>query len=83
MVRIFQISFNYCKFIYTFLIHFFSQIVENFKITDDEKKKHALVDIDRILRRNGSSLRNFETMSFPDDYSDVIDYNRFIHDEMQ
>jgi len=47
------------------------------------KRKHALVEIDRILRGNGSSLKNFETLPFPDGYTDDVDYNRFIHDELQ
>ncbi|XP_074321442.1 uncharacterized protein LOC141657951 [Silene latifolia] len=55
------------------------------RLTEDELKNYALLDIEACLQRNGSSLRRFEDMPFPESstphpvntlVSDELSYNR-------
>ncbi|XP_035831981.1 uncharacterized protein LOC118481013 [Helianthus annuus] len=55
--------------------------VEGLSILDDELKNYALLEIEKFLGMNSSSLRNFSTMPFPDSSSLSDLDNRLINEE--
>ncbi|XP_035837075.1 uncharacterized protein LOC110925357 [Helianthus annuus] len=55
--------------------------VEGLSIPDDELKNYALLEIEKFLGMNSSSLRNFSTMPFPDSSSLSDLDNRLINEE--
>ncbi|XP_021984898.1 uncharacterized protein LOC110880745 [Helianthus annuus] len=55
--------------------------VEGLSIPDDELKNYALLEIEKFLVMNSSSLRNFSTMPFPDSSSLSDLDNRLINEE--
>ncbi|XP_022032029.1 uncharacterized protein LOC110933099 [Helianthus annuus] len=55
--------------------------VQGLSIPDDELKNYALLEIEKFLGMNSSSLRNFSTMPFPDSSSLSDLDNRLINEE--
>ncbi|XP_022024205.1 uncharacterized protein LOC110924512 [Helianthus annuus] len=51
------------------------------RVQDDELKNYALLEIEKFLGMNSSSLRNFSTMPFPDSSSLSDLDNRLINEE--
>ncbi|XP_074304676.1 uncharacterized protein LOC141639454 [Silene latifolia] len=51
------------------------------RLTEDELKNYALLDIEACLQRNGSSLRRFEDMAFPES-STPHSVNTLVSDEL-
>ncbi|XP_074288486.1 uncharacterized protein LOC141613642 [Silene latifolia] len=51
------------------------------RLTEDELKNYALLDIEACLQRNGSSLRRFEDMPFPES-STPHPVNTLVSDEL-
>ncbi|KAJ9564541.1 hypothetical protein OSB04_000507 [Centaurea solstitialis] len=65
------------------LIHNFKRfLAEDLTLSDDEVKNLTLYRIEQLLLRNGSSLKNFEGMPFPDAEYILSSSNRLIHDEV-
>ncbi|XP_057790213.1 uncharacterized protein LOC131007083, partial [Salvia miltiorrhiza] len=52
-------------------------------LAEDEIKNCALIEIEKLLRSLGRSLRDFATMPFPTDDNFQINQNRLIIDELQ
>ncbi|XP_073041919.1 uncharacterized protein [Primulina eburnea] len=53
------------------------------ELNEDEIKSHALVEIEKLLRSYGKSLRGFQSMPFPSDEYFQSSQNSLIHDEMR
>ncbi|XP_076927824.1 uncharacterized protein LOC143591528 [Bidens hawaiensis] len=51
-------------------------------LTEDQIKNLTLYEIEKLLLRNGSTLRNFETMPFPDDHAVSTSNNLLINGEL-
>ncbi|XP_076940886.1 uncharacterized protein LOC143610239 [Bidens hawaiensis] len=54
----------------------------NLSITEDKIKNLTLYEIEKLLLQNGSTLRNFETMPFPDDHAVSTSNNLLINKEL-
>ncbi|XP_022041875.2 uncharacterized protein LOC110944524 [Helianthus annuus] len=56
--------------------------IEDLNYSDAQIKNFALLEIEKFLLRNNSSLRNFATMPYPDGESISSANNRLIHEEL-
>ncbi|XP_075475631.1 uncharacterized protein LOC142507875 [Primulina tabacum] len=56
---------------------------QELELNEDEIKSHALVEIEKLLRSYGKSLRGFQSVSFPSDEYFHSSRNSLIHDEMR
>ncbi|XP_073137503.1 uncharacterized protein [Henckelia pumila] len=57
---------------------------QELQLSDDEIKNYALVEIEKLLRSYGKSLREFQSMPFPgDQYFQTTSRNRLILDELR
>ncbi|KAL2933052.1 ATP-dependent DNA helicase pif1, partial [Bienertia sinuspersici] len=52
-------------------------------LTDDQIKNHALCEIEKILQRNGGTLRKYPMIPFPDEMLMTEGQNKLIQDELQ
>ncbi|XP_022030874.1 uncharacterized protein LOC110931806 [Helianthus annuus] len=57
-------------------------IKEDLHYSDEEIKNLALLEIEKFLLRNNSSLRNYSNMPYPDDESISSSNNRLINEEL-
>ncbi|KAL8162507.1 hypothetical protein V2J09_013996 [Rumex salicifolius] len=53
------------------------------KLSDEQFKNFALVKIEKLLARNGSSLRHFSSLPFPDEALFMEGNNKFIREELR
>ncbi|XP_073131970.1 uncharacterized protein [Henckelia pumila] len=53
------------------------------QLNDEEIKNYSLVEIEKLLRSCGRSLRDFQSMSFPGDQYFEASRNRLIQDELR
>ncbi|XP_021985033.1 uncharacterized protein LOC110880914 [Helianthus annuus] len=56
--------------------------VDDLHYSDEEIKNLALLEIEKFLLRNNSSLRNYSNMPYPDDESISSSNNRLINEEL-
>ncbi|XP_035835800.1 uncharacterized protein LOC110888241 [Helianthus annuus] len=56
--------------------------VDDLNYSDEEIKNLALLEIEKFLLRNNSSLRNYSNMPYPDDESISSSNNRLINEEL-
>jgi DNA replication protein DnaC len=61
--------------------NFFSQFTD-LSLSTDQIKNLALLEIEKFLLRNNSSLRKFTDMPYPDHESIASSNNRFINEEL-
>jgi hypothetical protein len=52
------------------------------RLSDEQLKNYALIEIQESLESNGSSLRRFGGMPFPDRSIEMQRANKFISDEL-
>ncbi|XP_074282420.1 uncharacterized protein LOC141606935 [Silene latifolia] len=52
------------------------------QLSDEQLKNYALSEIEALLQRNGSSLRKFDNMPFPDSDIHAMNSNRLLEDEL-
>ncbi|XP_073030747.1 uncharacterized protein [Primulina eburnea] len=55
---------------------------QELELNEDKIKSHGLVEIEKLLRSYGKSLRGFQSMPFPSDEYFQSSRNSLIHDEM-
>ncbi|KAJ9558879.1 hypothetical protein OSB04_013493 [Centaurea solstitialis] len=68
--------------IFSHVLTYFDFLFADLTLSDDEVKNLTLYRIEQLLLRNGSSLKNFEGMPFPDAEYILSSSNRLIHDEV-
>ncbi|XP_052206923.1 uncharacterized protein LOC127811252 [Diospyros lotus] len=56
---------------------------EDLELSEEELKNYVLLEIEKILRSRGKSLREFKSMPFPYEIDISFSENRLIHDEMR
>ncbi|XP_074303460.1 uncharacterized protein LOC141637940 [Silene latifolia] len=56
----------YLRYLFVTLLMSSAIAMPTLRLTEDELKNYALLDIEACLQRNGSSLRRFEDMPFPE-----------------
>ena len=64
---------------FSFFLDFFIFIL-GLMLSDDDKKKYALLEIEKILKRSGTSLAKFDSMPKPPKIS-IHDENVLVLDE--
>ncbi|XP_056694876.1 uncharacterized protein [Spinacia oleracea] len=57
--------------------------IDDLELSDDQLKNYTLSEIEKILRSNGNTLRNFPMIPFPDDMLMSEGRNKLIQDELQ
>ncbi|XP_035832001.1 uncharacterized protein LOC110870495 [Helianthus annuus] len=61
---------------------FGTMLMSGLNYSDEEIKNLALLEIEKFLLRNNSSLRNYSNMPYPDDESISSSNNRLINEEL-
>ncbi|XP_073049645.1 uncharacterized protein [Primulina eburnea] len=56
---------------------------QELELNEEEIRSYALVDIEKLLQSYGKSLREFQSMPFPNDQYFQSSRNRLIHDELR
>ncbi|KAL8159078.1 LOW QUALITY PROTEIN: hypothetical protein V2J09_000615 [Rumex salicifolius] len=56
--------------------------IPNLQLSDEQLKNFALVEIEKLLVRNESSLRRFASLAFPDEALNLEGNNKLIQEEL-
>ncbi|KAI9078378.1 hypothetical protein K1719_039597 [Acacia pycnantha] len=53
-----------------------------FNLSDDELHSHALMELEHVMMQNGKSLRDYDSMPSPQEFSILSQGNRYMHNEL-